>query len=170
MQLAKIKCRVFPTLFLLVMVASAGLAFSQSTLMKSAQPVKVNLSGAVERKGGKVAMEKAGTVSPGEVIDYTITSSNSGTTSAREYKTVGPIPARTVYVDGSARAEGASTMYSIDGSKSFSPKPMIDERQPDGTFKKVAAPVSMYTHVRFEWNSPLTAESHNTASYQVRVK
>lgn len=170
MQLVKIKRRVLPALFICVTVASAGLALSQSALVRSAQPVKVILSGAVERKEGKVAIERAGSVNPGEVIEYTITSSNAGPISARQYKTVGLIPARTVYVDGSAKAEGASVVYSIDGSKSFSSKPMIDERQPDGTVKKVAAPVSMYTHVRFEWNSPLAPDSHCSASYKVRVK
>jgi hypothetical protein len=48
--------------------------------------------------------------------------------------------------------------------------PMIDAPQPDGSIKKVPAPLSMYTHVRFEWSDPLVAASHTIASYQVRVK
>ena len=47
---------------------------------------------------------------------------------------------------------------------------MIDEKQADGTIKKVAAPVSMYTQVRFEWADPLAAGGKMVASYQVRVK
>ena len=47
---------------------------------------------------------------------------------------------------------------------------MIDQKQADGTMKKVAAPVSMYTQVRFEWANPIAAGGKVVASYQVRVK
>jgi hypothetical protein len=36
--------------------------------------------------------------------------------------------------------------------------------------KQVAAPVSMYTQVRYEWADPLAAGGKLAASYQVRVK
>src|SRR6185295_17953749 len=134
----------------LCLVTSAGV-FAQGQI---AQPsIKMSLSGAVLRSGGNVAIEQAGAVNPGEVILYTITSHNEGMKPALGYKATGPVPANTVYVQGSAKAEGASELYSIDGGKTFSPTPMIDERQADGVVKKVPAPVSMYTHVRFEWNN-----------------
>ena len=173
MKQSKFKSRLLPALFVSLLVASGAMAYSlqNRVLAQSGSPaMKLSLSGTVARSSGNVAIEKAGSVNPGEVINYTITSDNSGTSAAREYKTVGPIPAGTSYVDGSAKAEGASAMYSIDGSKSFSAQPMIDVRQPDGSLKKVAAPVSMYTHVRFAWSAPLAAASHSTASYRVRVK
>jgi len=170
MQLPKIKSKALPALLTFVIAASAGLALSQTALVRGAQLVKVNLSGTVERKSGKVDIENAGLVNPGEVIDYTITSNNAGPIAAHQYKAVGPIPAQTVYVDGSAKAEGANVVYSIDGGKSFSPQPMIEQRQPDGTIKNVPAPVTLYTHVRFDWNNPLAANSHCSASYQVRIK
>jgi hypothetical protein len=47
---------------------------------------------------------------------------------------------------------------------------MIDQKQADGTTKQVAAPVSMYTQVRFEWANPIAAGGKVVASYQVRVK
>ena len=60
--------------------------------------------------------------------------------------------------------------YSIDGGKSFSPQPTVEERQADGTVKRAPAPVSMYTEVRYEWAEPLAAGAKLEASYKVRVK
>lgn len=153
MKQTKIKSRLLPALFISLLVASGVMAFSlrNGVAVQSGSPaMKINLSGTIARSSGNVAIEKAGSVNPGEVINYTITSNNEGSGSARDYKTIGPIPARTIYVDGSAKAEGASAVYSIDRGKSYLSKPMIEERQLDGTVKKVAAPMSMYTHVRFE--------------------
>ena len=47
---------------------------------------------------------------------------------------------------------------------------MIDEKQIDGSIKKIVAPVSLYTQVRFEWADPLAVGGKLVASYQVRVK
>ena len=173
MQLKNVKSRVFTALFVCLMAATGGMALSLrngAPVRQTPPAVKINLAGAIGRPSGNVAIEKAGSVNPGEVINYTITSQNEGPTAAREFKAIGPIPARTIYVDGSARAEGAAALYSIDGGKSYSPKPMIEQRQPDGSVKQVPAPASTYTHVRFEWDSPLAADGHRSASYQVRVK
>ena len=60
--------------------------------------------------------------------------------------------------------------YSIDNGQQFSATPMFDQKQADGTFKRVAAPVSMYTQVRFTWADPLAAGGKLVSSYQVRVK
>jgi uncharacterized repeat protein (TIGR01451 family) len=167
MKQTKIKGRLLPVLFISLLVASGVMAYSlqnRAPLQGGSPAMKISLSGTIARASGNVAIEKAGSVNPGEVINYTITSNNEGSGSARDYKTIGPIPARTSYVDGSAQAEGASAVYSIDRGKAYSSKPMIDERQPDGTFKKVPAPVSMYTHIRFDWSDPLAADSHTTQS------
>jgi hypothetical protein len=60
--------------------------------------------------------------------------------------------------------------YSIDNGKSFSPAPTIDEKQADGSIKKVAAPLSMYTQVRYEWSDPLSQGQTVKAFYKVRLK
>ena len=41
---------------------------------------------------------------------------------------------------------------------------------PGGTVKRVAAPVSMYTDIRYEWSDPLAQGGKLTASYKLRVK
>src|SRR5712691_5055733 len=138
---------------------TAALAHRKLGTKVSASPaVKVLLTGEAERSGERVPVEQAGLAKPGEIIYWAITSANEGDASAREYTAVGQIPPGTSFVAGSASAEGgAAITYSIDGGNTFSTQPMIEERQPGGSMKQVAAPVSMYTQVRYQWPTPLNA-------------
>lgn len=161
----------FVALCLLVLGGAAALAQRQFTSFEHGRPeVKVNLAGMVERNKEAIPVEKA-EVNPGETINWTITSENSGSAAAREYKTVGQIPKGTTFVAGSAKADGSTTVvYSIDNGQTYSVQPMIEERQVDGSTKMVPAPISMYTQVRYEWADPLAANSKLSATYKVRVK
>jgi uncharacterized repeat protein (TIGR01451 family) len=166
MPTVNIKSRVLAVIVLFLVIDVAGTA--QVQIGKPS--IKMHLSGAVMRSSGTVAIEQAGAVAPGEVMRYTITSSNEGMKPALGYKATGPIPASTVYVQGSAKADGAIELYSIDGGKSYSSSPTTARRQADGTMKNVPAPASMYTQIRFEWKDPVKADSSTSASYEVRVK
>jgi hypothetical protein len=86
------------------------------------------------------------------------------------YKAVGHIPHGTEFVAGSAKADGASAVYSIDGGKSYSAQPTIEQKQADGSVKRVPAPLAMYTDIRYEWADPLAQGGKLSASYKVRVK
>lgn len=133
--------------------------------------VRIFLAGEVERDSKRIAVENAGSVTPGEVVNFTLNSVNEGDAPARAYRAIGQIPPGSTYVIASASADGSTKItYSIDNGKEFSTQPIIDEKQPDGTIKKVAAPISMYTQVCFEWADPLVAGGKLVASYQVRVK
>ena len=133
--------------------------------------VKLILTGAIERDSKKIPVEKAGPVKPGEVVSFTMNSVNEGSAPARQYRTVGQIPQSSTFIAGSALGDSNTQVtYSINGGQDFSSTPMIDEKQADGTIKKVAAPVSMYTQVRFEWAEPIAAGGKVVASYRVRVK
>ena len=133
--------------------------------------VKLSLTGTIERDGKTIPVEKAGQVTPGEVLRFTMNSMNEGGAPAREYRAVGQIPRGAIFVAGSALGDGDNQVsYSIDNGQQFSSNPMIDEKQPDGTMKKIVAPISMYTQVRFEWADPLAAGAKLVASYQVRIK
>jgi len=162
-----------PLVALCLVAAFGAAAFAQRQMgARGGRPeVKVELSGSVERAGERLSLERVENVKPGEVLDWQILSSNDGTGAARDYKAVGHIPAGTAFVQGSASAEGGSTVtYSIDGGKTFAKQPVVEERQPDGAVKQVPAPVSMYTEVRYEWSDALAAGGKLTASYKVRVK
>src|SRR5205823_4670588 len=87
----KIVALFVATLSLLVLGA-AGFAQKHFMLANVARPeVKMQLSGAVERDSGLVAFEKTTVVNRGEILDWTITSENSGNADARDYKVVGHI-------------------------------------------------------------------------------
>ncbi|HWT00339.1 MAG TPA: hypothetical protein VN256_08835 [Pyrinomonadaceae bacterium] len=160
-------------LCLIVLGGAAAIAQRQLRTAERGRPeVKVSLSGAVARGDERLPLEKAETVNPGEVLDWTITSENDGSAPAHNYKAVGQIPKGTVLVAGSTSADGsASVSYSIDNGKTFSAEPTIEERQADGSVKQVPAPVSMYTQLRYEWSDPLAGGGGKLqASYKVRVK
>jgi len=164
-----------PLLALVLVAALGGAAFAQRQLKASAgggrPEIKVELQGSVERGGAHIPLDRVEHVKPGEVLDWRIVSSNDGAGEARDYKAVGRIPAGTTLVAGSAAGEHGSTVtYSVDGGKTFSTQPLVEQRQPDGTVKKVPAPVSMYTEVRYEWSDALAAGGKLSASYKVRVK
>jgi len=154
----------------LKVAGAAGFAQRHFMLANAARPeVKMQLSAAVERDS-LVPLDNKTVVNPGEILDWTIASENSGNAAALEYKTVGHIPPGTTFVADSAKADGAKTVYSIDGGKSYSAQPMIEVKQADGSVKRVPAPVAMYTEIRYEWADPLAQGGKLSASYKVRVK
>jgi uncharacterized repeat protein (TIGR01451 family) len=163
-----------PALALCVLVLGSVAAFSQKSLMllRAGRPeVKVVLSGTVERDTARIPVEKASLVKSGEILDWTIMSVNEGNAPANEYHAVAKIPAGTQFVPGSAAADKAALVeFSLDHGKTFSSAPMVDEKQADGSVKKVAAPVSMYTQIRYEWADPLNQGETLKASYKVRLK
>ncbi|HKZ02137.1 MAG TPA: hypothetical protein VJ180_07855 [Pyrinomonadaceae bacterium] len=157
---------------LLVLGSAAAFAQKKFMILTPGRPeVKVLLAGAVERDKGRISLEKAESVKSGEVMHWTITSMNEGNAPARDYRAVGIVPAGTELVAGSVSADGSATVsYSIDNGKSFSAQPTVDEKQPDGSTRKVAAPISMYTQIRYEWADPLTQGIKLNAFYKVRLK
>jgi uncharacterized repeat protein (TIGR01451 family) len=154
----------------LLVVGVAGFAQKHFMIAGAKPVVAVQLSGAVERDSALIALDKVSAVNSGEILDWTITSENSGNAPALEYKAVGHIPRGSIFIADSVKAEGAKAVYSIDGGKSYSAQPLIEEKQADGTVKHVPAPVSMYTEVRYEWADPLAQGGKLFASYKVRVK
>ena len=156
---------------ILLVAAGVGIAQRHYMLGSAARPeVKVSLAGSVERDSKMMPLDKAAVVNPGEVLTWTVEAVNVGSAPALEYRAVTQIPKGTEYVKGSAVAEGATAVYSIDGGKSFSPQPMIEQKQADGSLKLTPAPVSMYTSIRYEWASPLAQGAKVMAAYKVRVK
>jgi uncharacterized repeat protein (TIGR01451 family) len=162
----------FAIVCLLVLSSAATFAQRRFMMLRAARPeMKVVLSASVERSNTLVPIEKASIVKSGEILDWTITSTNNGNAVAYDYKTLGDIPAGTEFVAGSATADGSTTVtYSIDHGKSFSAQPLIEQRQADGSVKKVPAPVSMYTQVRYEWADPLGENGKLVAAYKVRLR
>lgn len=133
--------------------------------------VKITLAANVERDNELQPIDSKVTVNPGEKIHWNLVSKNEGNADAEGYKTVVRIPEGTSFVSGTAVGDDSPKVsYSIDGGKAFSELPLIDEKQADGTIKKVPAPVSAYTNILFQWENSLLAGEQLTAEYQVQVK
>jgi uncharacterized repeat protein (TIGR01451 family) len=169
---AKIGSFTFAAVCLLALGSVAVIAQRHFLAAVVARPeIKVELAAVVERDNAALPVDKVTVVRQGEILDWTINSENSGTAAAIDYKAVGRIPAGTSFVAGSAKVDGsAKVVFSLDGGKSYAVNPTVDEKQTDGSTKKVAAPVSMYTNVRYEWADPLAPGGHVSAAYKVRVK
>jgi len=93
--------------FVLLALGVVGFAQRHFMVITPRPDVKMQLSAAVERNSEMVPLEKAAAVNPGEVLDWTITSENSGTASAFEYRAVAHIPRGTTFVAGTAKADTA---------------------------------------------------------------
>ena len=107
---------------------------------------------------------------PGDIIQYTLTATNTGRQAAHDVEIVDPIPAGTEYVLDSAAGEGMIVSYSIDGGKVYQPGPAVyDHRRPDGVTEERAAPASRYSHVKWLVSGPLTPGGQATALLRVRV-
>lgn len=174
----KLISKYFIAKFLLITFALSGIGVfaaqnkSISRALSIARPsVRVEIAGSVKRDDKTVSLDKTESVKAGEILDWNMNSVNEGNGDAQNYRVVGQIPKGTVFLVGSAKGEETSQItYSIDGGKTFSAQPLIDEKQPDGSVKKVPAPVSLYTQIRFEWEKPLVSQSNLNASYRVQVK
>ncbi len=112
-------------------------------------------------------------VVPGSILRYTVTAENNTNRNMRNLAVTQPVPDGMVYVMQSAikaSAANASVDFSIDGGKSFSPKPLVRVRGRDGKVEERPAPSDAYTHVRWNFGETLPASSRVQVSYQVRVK
>lgn len=115
--------------------------------------------------GGKAVVQ------PGDVLRYSITSSNIGDAAARNLVLNQPVPAQMSYVLNSAGSNaGLRQSYSIDGGKTFSTNPVIKVKQADGSFLEKPAPAELYTHVRWASQGDLPPASNLVASYEVKVR
>lgn len=88
---------------------------------------------------------------PGDVLEYTLTFTNSGDEPAKDAVIDDPVPKGASYLPGSATGEGAEVLFSADGGKTFASttKVTYETRLATGqTDKRVASPGD-YTHIRW---------------------
>jgi uncharacterized repeat protein (TIGR01451 family) len=106
---------------------------------------------------------------PGDVIRYALVFTNVTAGPVKNIQFVDPIPQGTVYVLGSATADRAVRVeYSIDGGKSYSPRPVMAAVQ-DGKSVEQPAPRERYTHVRWTVLGSLASGAKVMAEFRTQI-
>lgn len=159
----------------------AGATVAQSVLQRP--QVQLQLSAArrqVERdRQGQEQVtwsplaEQSTVVQPGDVLRYSLNSSNRGNRTAAKLVINQPIPQGMVYVPGSVKVPGSGAIavtYSIDRGKTFVEQPTVQVTLPNGKTEARPAPPEAYTHLRFNFAQPLPPATTIKTSYEVRVR
>ena len=119
--------------------------------------------------GEKTVKRTAATsVVPGTEVIYTITAKNTGNEPADNIVVTNPVPAKTVYVDGSAFGAGTNITFSVDGGKSYAKPEKLSVKDQAG--KPRAATAEDYTHVRWTFQFNLDPGQQADVWYRARVK
>jgi hypothetical protein len=120
----------------------------------------------VEMVDGKAVAKPAGEGKPGEIIEYSGTYHNGGAAAVDKLLATIPVPIGTSYVAGSSSP--ALAQASTDGTR-FAPMPLMRSvKQPDGSERKEAVPLSDYRAVRWEVGA-LTPGGNAVVSLRVRI-
>jgi uncharacterized repeat protein (TIGR01451 family) len=123
------------------------------------------------KEKGKTVKKRVPTkgVTPGEEIIYTLSYQNSGNEPATNVALSDPIPAGTVYINGSATEKGELT-FSIDKGKSFKkPTLLTYEVTTAGKAEKRTASPDDYTDIRWIL-STLAPGEKGSVSFRVKVR
>jgi uncharacterized repeat protein (TIGR01451 family) len=152
--------------------AQADVARPQVTLVLSAERQVVGHDSAGHAQISWEAVDRNAATKPGEVIRYTVSAKNVGAHPAAKLSIVEPVPGGTRYVENSAKsaAENVTVSYSLDHGKSYSVKPMLPVKLPNGTSEMRPAPVSSYTNVRYAFSTQLQSGAATSVSYEVVVR
>lgn len=101
-------------------------------------------------------------VKPGDIIKYTVIAKNNSRCSLRNLVLKQPIPRGTNYIKDSATAvDGAQLLFSIDGGKTFVPKPMVSGE---------AAPATAYNYLRWKFAGKMKPNAQVQTTYELQVK
>ncbi len=115
-----------------------------------------------------VKRTKANRIIPGTEVIYTITARNTGNEPADNVVVTNPVPAQTVYLDGSAFGAGTNITFSVDSGKSYNTANNLTVK--DATGNPRAATAEDYTHVRWTLQFSLQPGQEAPVWYRVRVK
>jgi uncharacterized repeat protein (TIGR01451 family) len=167
-----------------LLLNSPVLANLQQAGMRIAQAVqqpKVKLILSAEKKIVQVDSQGQQTISwqplkgsvvvqPGNVLRYTMTSESPNQKTVKNFVATQPIPNKTVYVLSSARGNGATLSFSIDGGKTFVASPKVKIKLENGKEELRPAPATRYTHVRWNYGQKSIPVASIKASYEVTIK
>lgn len=112
----------------------------------------------------------ASTLLPGDVVAYRLTFTNVTAAPVRAVEFKDPLPTGLRYVAGSATADRHDVIvsYSIDGGRTYSAEPMIEEVV-NGERVTRPAPPQMYTHIRWVVSGWVEPGAQVTAEFRAQL-
>lgn len=117
-------------------------------------------------KDGAETFVDAAKAKPGDVLEYRLTYENGTGGAIANLQANLPIPQGMAFVPNSCAPAGA--LASLDGTTYAAMPLMQEQKQADGSVKKVAVPVEQYRSLR--WTVPsLKAGARATMSARVRI-
>lgn len=125
------------------------------------------------RKGNELETEEVPVevTNPGDILVYTISYANTRESVVRNASVVDPIPEGAEYIPGSATGESTTITYSINNGRTFHSPPVKQViRKPDGTREEKSATPDMYTHIKWNFNIPLSPGQTGLLKFKATVK
>lgn len=124
----------------------------------------------VQDKDGKKITQivPAGKVVPGDEVIYVIEYRNISQTTADNVFVTDPIPQEMIYRTGSAKGEGTTVTFSIDGGVTYNVPENLKVTGEDGK-PQVAGP-EKYTHIRWNLDNPLPAGQGGQVTFRAELK
>ncbi|HPE61498.1 MAG: DUF11 domain-containing protein [Thiothrix sp.] len=166
------KKRDYAYLMLAASIIAGGFAIanSQARTAPLQNTLQAYLVG-VDQQGREI-LQPTREVEPGQLIEYQLTYSNTGSSALKDVVVTGPIPAATAYMPQSARSQArAQLQVSVDNGKTFESEPvkrMITDK--NGRKVEVIIPPSEYSHVRWTMKEPLQAGVTQQFAYRSIVE
>lgn len=146
--------------------AQASIPQVEVTIQAHKELVRVDASGKKT-----VELKPAEEAATGDVIVYTLHTTNAGTGPALSPRVEDPIPAGTVLMLDSLAKDGASIEASLDGGKTWQPFPAsVTRKNAQGVEVTVPAPAELYTTLRWILNGPLQPGDGRDVSFKVRIR
>lgn len=113
-------------------------------------------------------LANADRVVSGDAVIYTLEVRNEGPTTVRRPVVTYAVPEHMIYIADSAVGPGTEVSYSIDNARSFDAPESLKIKDPDGESRLAKA--TEYTHIRWQLNHALKANSVAFVRFRARVK
>ncbi|MFC1838220.1 hypothetical protein ACFL1N_01470 [Thermodesulfobacteriota bacterium] len=111
------------------------------------------------------------TTNPGDILVYTISYTNTRESVVQNASVVDPIPEGAELILDSASGEGTTITYSINNGRTFHSPPVKQViRRTDGTREEKTATPDMYTHIKWNFNIPLSPGQTGLLKFKATVK
>jgi uncharacterized repeat protein (TIGR01451 family) len=170
---AKMVRTLFKTLLALTLGICLPLSVGAAPKPELVLKMKAEKEVTITDRGGASRTEwrEVASLKPGELVRYTITCTNSGSSEARNPVIVDPVPTGTVYIAGSAEGKNSEITFSMDGRK-FESAPLLKYRTKGigVTGQEMVVTPEMYTHIRWKFIKPFPPGGSGWVSFKVKVR